>query len=144
MMRTAVIQRQKTSDNGTFGIFTLDDGVQFVSGELPWRNNEHGKSCIPPGEYLCKWITSPKHGECYEIMNVPWRDDIEIHSANWMGDASKGKLSQLLGCVALGKSFGILEEQPAILQSKTAISEFETNMKHENFMLTIKNIPSAN
>lgn len=138
-MRTAILERIETSDYGTFGIFTLDDGTSWHSGELPWNDNEHGTSCIPAGTYRCTWINSPKHGECYQVLDVPGRSMIEIHSANFMGATSKGYACQLLGCIALGKSVGHLEgrEQTALLQSRVAISEFENNMNQADFELTI-------
>jgi hypothetical protein len=71
---------------------------------------------------------------------------IEIHSANFMGDISLGKTSQLLGCIALGKNTGKLAPisggptQTAVLQSKVAIAEFEANLKAEDFTLTITSV----
>lgn len=149
-MRTAILTRKPSKPDGTFGTFVLDDGTSFCSGELPWADNDHGTSCIPPGpigppeKYTCKWINSPKHGECYEVMGVLNRSMIEIHSANFMGDTTMDKVSQLLGCIALGKSIGMLQVytdgpmQMAILQSRVAIQEFEDNMNKEDFTLTIQ------
>jgi hypothetical protein len=59
-----------------------------------------------------------------------------------MGDKLKGMVCQLLGCIALGKSLGMLApaghpEQMAVLASKTAIEEFEKNLNGEDFILTI-------
>jgi hypothetical protein len=136
-MRIAILARNPSSIEGTFGVLLLDDHTSFSTGELPWKNNESKVSCIPPGTYTCKIIQSPKHGKCYQIMNVPDRDMIEIHSANYMGDVSLGKHSQLLGCLALGKSIGMLDGQMALLSSKVAIAEFEANLKDEDFELTI-------
>lgn len=136
-MRHATLISNPSSDDGTFGILLLDDHTSFCTGELPWRDNKNGISCIPEGKYFCRWINSPKHGECYQVTAVPYRDFIEIHSANFMGDVSKGKLSQLLGCISLGKSIGQLNGQTAVLASKQAIAEFDANMGHEDFELTI-------
>jgi len=137
-MRTAALTREASTDEGTFGTLVTDTGKTFISGELPDRGNEHGTSCIPADTYICKWIDSPKHGECYQVTAVPGRDMIEMHSANFMGDTLKGKLSQLLGCIALGKSKGMLEGQMAVLASKAAIAEFEAEMGQEDFRLTIQ------
>lgn len=136
-MRKVTLTRAGSTDDGTFGTFVLDDGISFVSGELPWKENKSRISCIPSGVYICKWINSPKHGPCYQVMDVPHRDMIQIHSANFMGDVSLGKIAQLLGCIALGKSAGVLQGQMAVLSSKVAISEFEKNLKEEDFELTI-------
>jgi len=126
----ATLTRAPSTDQGTFGIFELEDGTKFHSLELPWKGNQHNVSCIPAGTYTCKWVQSPKHGECYLIAGVHDRQAVEIHSANFAGDTSKGYQSQLLGCIALGLGVGPLEapgpirQQLAVLQSKAAIQQF--------------------
>ena len=68
----------------------------------------------------------------------------EIHSANFMGDPSKGKVDQLLGCIALGMALGRLEPVPgsevfqmAVLRSKDAIKDFDDNLNGDDLELTI-------
>lgn len=137
------LTRSPSTDQGTFGLFKMEDGTEFHSLELPWRNNEHNLSCIPAGTYTCKWVQSPKHGECYLVTGVPDRQAIEIHSANFAGDVEKGYFSQLLGCIALGTTVGLLEvpgaikQQMAVLQSKIAIAQFEEKQNKQDFQLTI-------
>ncbi len=133
-----VLTRAPSTDQGTLGMFVLEDGTTYHSMELPWRDNQNGLSCIPPGEYTCHWILSPKHGECYQVMNVLNRDMIEIHSANFAGDVNKGYISQLLGCIALGMTIGILNGQLAVLNSKGAIAAFEAKQAKQDFQLTIR------
>lgn len=135
---TITLTRIPTTDQGTFGMFAIAGGPTFFSLELPDRGNKRQESCIPKGTYQCKKINSPKHGECYQVFGVDGRDSIEIHSANFAGDVSKGFISQLLGCIALGKSIGIENGQLAVLQSKVAIAEFEAFTKMQDFTLTIK------
>jgi len=143
-MRTATLRSQPSANDGTFGHLVLDDGSTFMTGELPWKNNDHGTSCIPEGTYTLHWINSQKHGWCYQVMNVPFRDMIEIHSANFMGDTTFGKASQLLGCIALGDSIGELspsptkEPQMAVLHSKDAIKRFDDNLQGEDCLLLIQ------
>ncbi len=133
-----ILTRILSTDQGTIGLFVHEDGTSFYSLELPWRNNDHGISCIPVGTYVCHWIHSPKHGECYQVMDVQGRDMIEIHSANFAGDTSKGFATQLLGCIALGTSIGILDKQLAVLNSKGAIAAFEKKQAEQDFQLTIR------
>jgi hypothetical protein len=52
--------------------------------------NESG--CIPEGIYLCKRYSSPKYPNTWEIIGVPGRSKILIHTAN--------TIDELLGCVA--------------------------------------------
>ena len=148
-MRSATLLRNPSTDDGTFGTILLDDHSSWSTGELPWRDNKNGLSCIPTGTYTCSWINSPKHGPCYQVTNVPSRSMVEIHSANFMGDTTLGKTSQLLGCIALGKNTGKLApidggpSQTAVLQSKVAIAEFEANLNAEEFTLTILSVNNA-
>lgn len=144
-MRTVNLMRNPSTDDGTFGVLLMDDHTSFSTGELPWKNNDHGTSCIPTGTYVCTWFNSPKHGWGYLIKDVPSRSMCEIHSANFMGDISKGKVSQLLGCIALGKSIGPLGTTPgvsqmAVLASKVAIAEFDAKMNKEDFTLVIHQV----
>ena len=73
--------------------FSLPSGEQRFFLELPWRNNEIGKSCIPEGVYIVDRDHTGKH-RWYKFRNeetVP-RTYIEIHPAN--------KVTQLEGCLA--------------------------------------------
>jgi len=144
-MRTATVLRGPSTDAGTFGDMKLDDGTAYKTGELPWRNDQPRISSIPPGVYVCKWLLSPKHGWCYHITGVPdGRSEIEIHSANWMGDTTvtnpatgEPYLCQLEGCMALGHSVGLLERQMAVLMSADAVRDFNQRLNAEDLELTI-------
>ena len=151
-MRSAILTTNPSTEDGTFGVLLLDDHTSFCSGELPDHQNEHGTSRIPSTDdandgkpYICKWTDSPRHGWCYQITGVINRDMIEIHSANWMADKAicPPKASQLLGCLALGKSVGMMQSNPdapqqmSLFKSAQAISEFNANMNGEDFELTI-------
>lgn len=148
-MRTATLTRMPTSDDGTFGHLTTDTGKIFTSGELPWRDNHNGLSCIPEGTYLCTWHNSPSKGWVYMVNDVPSRADILIHPANFCGDKTLGKKTDLLGCIGLGHGYGVLEGQRVIVDSRHAIDQFEdeyttssivdgeTTTHHEDFTLTI-------
>ncbi len=105
--------------------------------ELPERNNAPGFSDIPSGVYQCEKRISPKHGPCYYVLDVPGRSDIEIHSANWAGDTTKGLKCQLLGCLSLGRAIGELAGQKAVLSSRDALAGFESDLNGEAFELTI-------
>lgn len=148
-MRNVTLVRIHYTDHGTFGNLIIDDnGKRWLSGELPDRNNAHGKSCIPKGRYLCRWRHSPAHGMCYHVENVPGRSDVEMHPANIMGDRDLGFQSQLLGCVALGKGYAtfgpgqvghltLTKPQKGVSGSKQAFDEFLTDLQHTEFTLRI-------
>jgi len=141
-MQSLLLVREPSTDEGTFGVLTGFD-FSYESLELPWRDNQHGISCIPEGKYSLKWFESPKHGWCYLLENVPDRSMIEIHSANFAGDESKGWDKQLDGCIALGKHAGVMPNskraaQHCITQSKLAIAEFHVAMGEEPATIEIQ------
>jgi hypothetical protein len=142
-MRKATLTRSPSTDQGTFGTLVLDDGTTFHSLELPWRDNARGLSCIPAGTYVFRKVDSPKHGECYQALDVPGRSEIQIHVANYAGDVTLGYRSDLMGCIALGKEVGPLEipgplkRQLCVLRSGVAIKEFEANTGLKDLELTI-------
>lgn len=137
-MKTVIITRQPSTDEGTFGRLSVDDGWNCKTGELPWRDNQNGVSCIPDGTYICKWILSPKHGYCYQVTGVPGRDMIEIHSANYCGDDDLGLKCELRGCIALGSDIGTLQGQIAVLNSRSTTAEFNSHMGGLDFELVIR------
>ena len=137
-MRTVTLVRTSAGDEGTFGMLMVDGGLTLHTLELPWRENLSGKSCVPPGTYVARWLESPKHGMCYHLVDVPGRSQVEIHSANWAGDVDKGFKCQLLGCIALGESVGVLEGQQAVLSSKDAVDAFNKEMAGDTFSLVIQ------
>lgn len=141
-MKQAALKRMPSADTGTFGQMWVD-GFTCITGELPWRNNLHDKSCIPAGTYTCKLLYSPSHAkDLYHVMNVPNRGNIEIHSGNWCGNTDVGLKSDVLGCIILGSSIGILtppgmKPQKALLNSSNTLDLFMAYMKGEDFTLII-------
>src|SRR5512138_3060985 len=76
------------------------NGDLFLNGnkvcstiELPWKDNAHGISCIPEGEYEIRKRYSKKFGHHYILMKVPNRELILIHPAN-------NAVKELRGCIA--------------------------------------------
>lgn len=143
-MKSATITRGPSTDEGTFGTLSTDDGLLTVNTlELPWRDNAKGHSCIPTGEYKAIWHNSPSKGWVYMLTGTEPRTDILVHSANFAGDTDKGFQSELLGCIALGKIDGKLKNshgnlQRAILTSKMACNQFYAWGRQEPVLITIK------
>jgi hypothetical protein len=107
--------------------------------ELPWKNNEHNVSCIPANKYLCKWTRSNRMSKkaghdvfTYEIMGVPDRAGIRIHSANYFHD--------LLGCIAFGDGLKDLDMDTEldVIHSGNTIALFARLMDYQDFYLEIK------
>ncbi len=110
--------RSQSTDQGTPGV--LDFGG-IVTLEKPWRDNQRGISCIPTGVYPISLYESERLGECLAIGNVQGRDDVRMHVGNWAGDVSMGFKSDSDGCVLVGLSTGVLDNQTAILDSHIAM-----------------------
>lgn len=130
------LTRLRRSDQGTEGKI-LYNGFSCFTLELPWRNNSRGRSCIPVGEYKTITVNSNKYSLIYWVTNVEERSGILIHWGNFAGDTSKGFKSHSMGCILLGKSFGYLGGQKAILNSRVTVYEFMRFMNYEPFILHV-------
>jgi len=133
------IRRQPSTDHGTFGRLSVD-GHAFTAytGELPWRDNRKGASCIPAGIYHCIWALSPRFKRStYRLVEVPGRSGVLIHPANLVGDRALGLQAQVQGCIVLGERLGWIGGQRAILRSMPSVRNFETLMGGKPFDLEI-------
>lgn len=143
-MITATLRRTKTGDTGTFGILQVL-GQEFLTGELPWRDNASFLSCIPAGRYLCKWGPSNRFGFAYEITGVQDRTRCLFHIANFFGDKTKGFAADVDGCCGLGRSpgyfakKGYVRAQDALSGSGSAIDAFHKLLNQQDFELDIIN-----
>lgn len=107
--------------------------------ELPWKNNQHGISCIPAGIYTFVPFNSPEKGWIWKALNVPNRSDIEMHVANFACDCvldGVQKHSELLGCIGIG--FGIDLTVPMLLQSRNAVNYLLRVIPGKSFELEIR------
>lgn len=134
-MRQVTITRTETGPNGTFGNLATDSGFQCYFVECPWADNKVGESCIFPkpgdeAKYECEIVDSPKYGKVYGIKEVPGRDNVLLHAANWS--------RQLKGCVALGRAIGEVMGNRGVMSSHDAIAGFMADMENKPFMLTIQ------
>lgn len=134
------LERADSSDQGTFGrVFA--PGLVLFSGELPWRDNAPEISCIPVGRYETEWAWSQHFRRMmYLLLDTDPRGGIRAHSANYMGDVSKGYKAQLHGCISMGEKVGVMDGQKALLLSAPAVRRFESALKFEPFILEITNV----
>jgi hypothetical protein len=96
------LNRTYTPEGTTGFICDKNNKLLVFTLERPWNDNKrnslgdagNNSSCIPEGVYTCKKYSSPKYHDTWQITNVPNRDHILFHSANY--------IDQLLGCVAIG------------------------------------------
>jgi hypothetical protein len=141
-MKEVTLKRFSNDTKQTLGVLTLvkDDGQLFVCKtlELPWKNNASNVSCIPVGSYTCKYTRSNRMSAqaghdvfTYEVLNVPSRAGVRIHSANFF--------SQLLGCVALGDAHKDInnDQELDVIHSGNTIAAFENVLQKKDFRLII-------
>jgi hypothetical protein len=99
-MKTIISRRYRP--NETTGILIVFDQdikmLELVSLELPDWNNQKNFSCIPEGIYKLKKIIRPNGDPAFLVENVPGRDSILIHIANF----AAGEKIDLKGCIAPG------------------------------------------
>lgn len=100
-------------DGATLGILLLDDKPLWKTLELPWRDNQPMVSCIPDGVYTAIKYSSPKFGRVLHVLDVPGRSGILFHAGNTIADTH--------GCILPGLTFGVMEGQPCVWESKKAM-----------------------
>lgn len=110
----------------TVGFCDLPSG-RLQTLELPWRDNERNKSCIPEGTYIA---TRDETGDYryYKITGVPNRSDIELHPAN--------DVHELRGCTAFG-----LTRKPdsiGVYSSKKALQKLLQYCGDDDFLITYR------
>lgn len=112
---------RRVDDDGKQTLGELSyNGFTCKTLERPWLNNQRNVSCIPKGEYKMKYTFSPKFMKfTYELLKVPNRSGIRIHSANYWFD--------LNGCIALGTGFTDLNKDGTvdIVNSRATVKKFE-------------------
>lgn len=136
IMLHLTLTRTSTSDAGTFGTLR-GEGLNLYTAELPWRDNMPRISCIPAGRYLCRPYSSTRFHDVYELVDVPGRTAILIHSGNHAGDTAKGLRSDVQGCILVGLSRGILDGQEAVLNSRAAMQALRAAVGGDAFELII-------
>lgn len=85
--------KRKYYPTGTNGQFFYNGQLICEAIELPWRANKRSISCIPEGRYQLIKRMHTKHGLQIAVVNVPNREGILIHPANFA-------LRELQGCIA--------------------------------------------
>lgn len=147
-MKTVNQYRFASSNQGTksLAVTVLEGFESFCMIELPWRNNEPNYSCIPDGEYLCKFRKSKKFREHYHLQDVKGRTWILTHSGNLAGDTKRGWKTHSHGCLLPGSRFGKIEidkhntYQDAVFSSRPTLRKLITAMEKKDFVLRIVTI----
>ena len=119
MIDTEIIRIPRSVTVPQLGIFCIEGSPQFLTLELPWKDNETNISCIPEGEYICKRVKDRttmggmKIAETFEVKDVTNRSGILFHVANSVKD--------LRGCIGIGQT---ILDADYISGSKIAFTDF--------------------
>ena len=124
-MRIVDLVRLEESPSGTFGALRIDGAAFCVTLEPPDLGNQRNVSNIPPGDYTCKRVNSPRFGDTFEITKVPGRSHVLFHAGNTVDHTQ--------GCVLLGQYWGKLRGDRAVLNSGATFKEFMAAMGQETF-----------
>lgn len=124
MIHRAELIRLEKAEDGTFGVLRLDGQVFCVTLEPPEKGNEVNVSCIPAGQYMCRRVESPRFGTTFELRDVPGRSDILFHPGNVSSDSR--------GCILLGRNFGFLRGDRAVLSSSRTFADFMKQSQEAN------------
>jgi len=125
-----LIRMENSFDGGALGALRIGKKLFCTTLEPADRGNKPDVSCIPPGQYLCRRVQSPRFWDTFEVLNVPGRTLILFHPGNRMQDTE--------GCILIGRTWGQLEGDRAVLNSGNTFERFMIEMKGvDEFILTI-------
>lgn len=129
-MLELTLHRNRVYSDRIIGKLIIDGDLLAYTLERPWLDNKRSISCIPEGTYTCVWQRSPKFGWTYQVLDVPNRSRILIHSGN--------VVKNTYGCILLGTRRGVLWSEPAVLSSRRAMRMFHGIMEQAPFTLEIR------
>ena len=139
-MTALLLSRFAYTPDGTFGRLTLLglSGVVWQTCEDDWRDNEVSQSCIPTGTYTLRRVVTPKHGETFQVTDVPGRSAILIHSGNTEEDVQ--------GCILLGLRRGcrnIADEDDPEHRNRDKWAVLDSRVAFEGFMRAMSGVQQA-
>jgi hypothetical protein len=136
------VVRQKSAPTGTPGRLQLENGFACDTLELPWKDNEKGKSCTLPDTYR-GWVWySPTLGRnTIRFEDKHGRENCLIHNANFAADQDDldgdgvNEVTQIHGCTAVGSGYGEIRRkdgklQFGILRSVTILERLIASLKN--------------
>lgn len=119
-----LVDRQWKTDVAVTGTMTVDGVQKYFTLELPESFEGHpnvtNKTCIPAGTYPVQRLWSGHFGAMMpHITDVPGRNEIEIHVANFPHD--------ILGCMGIGM---LRTSDASIGESREAFEEFNEDFEN--------------
>lgn len=108
-----VLHRNENTDDGVFGVLSVDGKPVCVTLEEKWRNNIKQNSCIPAGSYTVSKYSGTKYQDVWIVENVPGRDAILIHWGNTNDNTA--------GCILAGQYFADFGPKRGVANSRATI-----------------------
>lgn len=129
-MKQVVIQRAWSDYRATLGMIKIldHDHPPIFTLENPLRATSVD-SRIPGGEYICTPYSGTKYQDVYLVKDVPGRSAILFHWGNFERHTE--------GCILLGLGSGMMNAEPAVMQSRDAFAIFRAVIGKENFNLQV-------
>jgi hypothetical protein len=127
-MKQLTLVRYRDNRVLTQGVLLIDGTFFCDTLERPWKDNQRKVSAIPLGTYNIHYAYHEHNGNTYDVLEVPNRDSILIHSANFV--------NELEGCIAVG-----VKSEDAVLHSKDTMMQLVTSLGNtETHSLEIRGI----
>ena len=131
MQKYFLVREPNLNNKTTLGWIKMGDFC-IATLELPWRDNEIGRSCIPEGTYKCVFLTrseSGKYKNTWLLQDVPGRSQILIHKGNFVHNTR--------GCILPGLKHTVMAAQRAVASSGDAMDLLFEKIGPHNFILDI-------
>ena len=128
-MQVFKLERIFKGNRATLGKLTNPEHQELCKTlENPYIDNKRNVSCIPCGVYHCESFVGVVHKNVWEVKNVAGRTNILFHAGNTEKETQ--------GCILVGKTYGFLEDDIAVLNSKVTLDYLRTKLPRK-FLLEI-------
>lgn len=110
-------------------------GKKYYTIERVWNDNKVNESCIPQGSYDLiphGWNGGFKFEKVWRFVEVKGRTAILIHAGNTVEDTT--------GCVLVGKSVRIYEDDAFLYNSGDAIDELRKLIGENPSQIIVRNL----
>lgn len=124
MLQKLRLERKIYSDSAILGVlYNAYDKELCKTLENPYVRNTPRISCIPEGKYICKSFSGSIYKNVWEVKDVPNRSAILFHNGNLERHTQ--------GCILVGGSWGFLEGQLAVLNSRNTLENLRQLLPSE-------------
>ncbi|CAB4213954.1 hypothetical protein UFOVP1454_10 [uncultured Caudovirales phage] len=140
-LRRDLVLNEEAGFKVTFGKLYLpwiENHPDIYTIELPKGDGGHGY-CITQGLYNIQPHNTAAHPNTYELLRVPRRTSILIHSGNFASDVKlqgSSHSSDTEGCILVG--FGIEPKIPMITKSKSAMDWLRETLGKNNYAIEVR------